>query len=46
METQNGRKSHNAFLILKQDYIHLIYQHQLEGGYNPLVLPAPTVRRL
>ena len=40
-----GRKPRNDFLILKQDYIHLIYQHQLEWGYNPLALPAPTRRK-
>ena len=45
METQNERKPHNSFLILKQNYIHLIYQYQLTGGYNPLVLPAPTGRK-
>ena len=58
METQNGRKPQNASLILNKYYIHFtntnwkeastpqIYQHQLEGGYNPLALPVPTQRRL
>jgi hypothetical protein len=40
VETQSGRKPQNVFLISNQDYIHLIYEHQLKGGYNPLALPA------
>jgi hypothetical protein len=41
METQNMKKPQNDFIIIKTK-LHLVYQHQLEGGYNPLDFPAPT----
>lgn len=45
METKNRRKPRDAFLISNKDNIDLLYEHQLNEGYNPLVLLAPTGRK-
>ena len=37
------RKPQNDFLILKQDYIHLHYQYQLEGSTNWKEAPTPYI---